>query len=379
MNPAGNSHLHFVQSIEPLHGGGLGRAALGLHEAFRAAGTDSLLVTTCGATPQTPGKPGISEFHRLGPAKLYYARGLQRDACALVADDAILHAHGFYVATNWILGREARRRNRPIVSHVHGFFEPWILARSRTRKRVARALFEDANARQTALWRALTDTEADQIRARGIRGPIVVAPNGVDLASDAEEAAIAQSRFTAPSRKRLVFLGRLHPKKGLDLLVPAWARHRSAARDWELIVAGPDELGYRATVEALAAGCGVQDSVVFTGTVREADKIALLRSADAFILPSRSEGFSVAVLEAMACRVPVAATRACNFPNLAVDGGGWLCDTTLGSVADVIGRVLASSDEERRDRGLAARRLVEQRYGWPRIARTILDACAAHC
>src|SRR5690606_20451436 len=86
------------------------------------------------------------------------------------------------VSTNWILGRAARRLGKAMVMHPHGMFEPWILQRSRGKKRIANFLFEDANFRQARLWRALTSQEADQIRARGITAPIVIAPNGVDPA-----------------------------------------------------------------------------------------------------------------------------------------------------------------------------------------------------
>lgn len=379
MTMRAGGHLHFVQSIEPLEGGGLGRAALELHDAIRAAGVASQLVATHGGKPQAPGHPGVEEFARSGPAKFYFAPELRREAGRLVAASAVVHAHGFYVATNWIVGGAARRLDRPLVCHAHGFFEPWILARSRARKRLVHLLFENANFRAARLWRALTGKEADQIRAQGIAAPIVVAANGVHLETFDAEPAADGAATAAKSRPRLLFLGRLHPKKGLDLLVPAWARSGAAARGWELVIAGPDELGHRAEIEALVREHGLAGSVSLPGVVTGAKKVALLRSADAFILPSRSEGFSVAILEAMACRVPVAATRECNFPELAREGGGWLCDATADSVAGTLRAILASSAEERRDRGAAARGLVERRYTWPTIVRTLLDACEQHC
>ncbi len=370
------SHLHFVQSVEPLEGGGLGRAAVDLHRSFRRAGADSRLVATHGGSPQFPGGEEIKEFRRTGPSKAYYAPGLRRDAGALVEPAAFVHAHGFYTAANWIVGRAARRLDRTLVAHVHGFFEPWILGRSRARKRLAHWLYEDANFRAARLWRALTTKEADQIRACGISAPIVVAPNGVDLeAFEAADPAVGRSSFAAPTRRRLLFLARLHPKKGLGLLVPAWAAATRERRDWELVVAGPDELGHRAEIETLATRLGLADSVRFVGTVGGADKVALLRSADAFILPSFSEGFSVAILEAMACGRPVAATHECNFPELASDGGGWLCPAEAGAMRRLVAEVLDTPRAELDQRGLTARRLIEERFTWPAISRILLDAC----
>ncbi|MGH8021655.1 MAG: glycosyltransferase [Opitutaceae bacterium] len=380
MMPEPARHLHFVQSIEPLQGGGLGRAALELHHAFIQQAATSSLVATHGSEPQARNDLSVREFRRAGPAMLYFSPDLRAASAPLVQGADIVHAHGLYTMAHWMLGSAARRQDRALVYHVHGFFEPWILARSRARKRLVHGLFEDANFKHARLWRALTSKEAEQIRAQGITAPIVVAANGIDLAAfDATSEAIASSPFAVKSRRRMLFLARLHPKKGLGLLIPAWARVRQEARDWELVIAGPDELGHLAEAQSLVKTHELENEIRFTGAVTGADKLALLRSADAFILPSHSEGFSVAILEAMACRVPVAATHACNFPELDTEGGGWLCQAEPEAVTKMLIQTLSTSDSERRDRGLAARRLVEQRYTWPSIARTILDACATHC
>ena len=167
----GLRHLHFTQSLEPLQGGGLGVSAVALHQNFLAAGLDSTLCATHGATPQFNGGR-IFEFARMKPGAIYYAPELKRRARQLAADADVVHGHGLYVGTNFILGDEARRQGKSLVYHVHGFFEPWILNRSRWKKQLAHWLFEDANFRQVKLWRALTSKEASQIRAYGIQAPV---------------------------------------------------------------------------------------------------------------------------------------------------------------------------------------------------------------
>lgn len=382
MYPSMNSqrHLHFVQSIEPLQGGGLGAAALQLASAMRDHGADAHLITTYGEKPQAPGNPIVTELKRSGPDRIYYSHGLLSTAKPLIKDFHVFHEHGFYVATSWLLGRQARKLGRPIVCHAHGFFEPWILARSHARKKAAHLLFEDANFRAASLWRALTAKEADQIRQQGIRAPIVVAANGIHLNElDADTEAIRNAKSGKKDRRRALFLARLHPKKGLDLLIQAWHRAGAAAAGWELIIAGPDELGHRAEMEHLTQSLGLTDSVRFVGPVTGAEKNALLRSADLFVLPSRSEGFSVAILEALASRIPVIATEACNFPELARDGGGWQTDVSVESITDSLSAAIQCGDLERQDRGRAARQLVEDRYTWPSITAAILDATRQHC
>jgi glycosyltransferase involved in cell wall biosynthesis len=294
----------------------------------------------------------------------------------LVADTDFMHGHGFYVAPNWILGCEARLQSKPLVYHPHGMFEPWILSRSRWKKRIAHWLFEDANFEHAGLWRALTSKEADQIRGLGIAAPIIVCPNGIRLQTFEGIPALRTATAAAKTRRSLLFLARLHPKKGLDLLLRAWCSIPQADRaGWRMVIAGPDELNHRAEIESLAATLGVENELVFTGEVSGDAKVRCLAEADAFVLPSRSEGFSVAILEAMACRLPVLATTACNFPELGTEGGGWCVDPSVEGIAGGLRGLFAADEAELTQRGNQGRALVERRYTWPEIARTLDEAC----
>lgn len=366
-------HLHFVQSTEALEGGGLGSATLALNAALNAAGRSSVVATTW--RRHLPAAPTIAA-KRIGPNRVFWAPSLLASSIDLVRRSAFIHGHGFYVATNWIFGREARRQQKPLVYHAHGIFEPWILARSQWKKRIAHLLFEDANFRYACLWRALTGKEADQIRARGIRAPIVVAPNGIDLDVFTDVPILRRRLANTKGSRSLLFLARLHPKKGLDLLLNAWAAISPSLREgWVINIAGPDELNHRGEIEALAASLDLSGQLNFTGTVRGHEKLSCLAEADAFVLPSRSEGFSVAILEAMACRLPVLATNACNFQELATDGGGWCVNPSVDGIKVGLESLLRASGVELMQRGAAARSLVESRYTWAKIAEDIDQAC----
>lgn len=367
------NHLHFVQSLEPLEGGGLGRAAYELHSALLERGVSSSLVTTTG-NGVDPEFQHCRQFPRRGPTKAFFSPDLRREAGALAENSDLLHGHGFYVSTNWLLGTEARKRNKPLVYHPHGMFEPWILQNSRWKKKAAHLLFENRNFSAARLWRALTGKEADQIREQGITAPVVVAPNGIHLPPFDNVKAPARGE-----RKRLLFLGRIHPKKGLDLLADAWGALHEEYPDWELVIAGPDEGGHLADITERSRRAGGADRITYTGSVTGDEKVRLLKSADLFVLSSYSEGFSVAVLEALACGVPVLLTNACNFPELARGGAGWECVPDPYSLIDTLEESLSASDAERRQRGAAGRRMVESHYTWDAIARTILDACEEHC
>ena len=366
-------HLHFVQSTEPLDGGGLGRAAWELSDALRLIGLKSSLVTTGGSMEQ---RPGLEVYSRFGPAKAFYAPALNRVARTRVAEAHVIHGHGFYVWPNWVFGREVRHQHKLFVYHVHGMFEPWILARSTWKKRIAHWLFEDANFTYAGLWRALTIKEADQIRTQGITAPIVVCPNGIELSTFGEVSQMRAGINATKSKRSLLFLARLHPKKGLDLLVSAWAAISKQLRaGWRIVIAGPDELNHCSEVQALARRLDVSADLEFVGEVSGEAKLRCLAEADAFVLPSRSEGFSVAILEAMACKLPVLATTACNFPELAQNGGGWCVEANVDGIKQGLVSLLGTTDRERAQRGDAARSLVEAQYTWPRIAATIDHSC----
>lgn len=376
-------HLHFTQSLEPLQGGGLGTSTVALHRRMLQQGLDSRLCATYAQRPQRPDNY-IYEFRRVGPGFLYWAPQMFIRAEELVKQTDVVHGHGLYVGPNQAFGHAARRSGKPLVYHVHGMFEPYILNRARWKKRLAHWLFEESNFEHARLWRALTPKEADQIRACGIRAPIMVVPNGLDLAQFSTEDRMnggSHSRC-APTLKekcRLVFLGRLHPKKGLDMLLSAWARLNRFHHEWELLIAGPDEHGYQADLERAVDNLDLKGSVKFVGPVVGVDKIALLQSADLFILPSYSEGFPMSLLEAMACEVPVIATTACNFPDISERQAGWECAACRSEVLQALETALQADAQERAQRGQHGRRLVEERYSWPPLIQRLSDACRAYC
>ena len=376
------NHLHFTQSLEPLQGGGLGRAALDLHLQLLQDGMVSRLVATR-ASDFDRNWPETIQYPRRGPSKAYFSGGLGRDAESLLAGMDVVHGHGFYVFPNWAIGGRAISKQKSLVYHPQGMFEPWILRRSRWKKRLVSVLFEQRNMARCRLWRALTNREADQIRQQGFKAPIVVAPNGVRLEDYDTPPPAGAPTLLLPGRamqkKKLVFMARLHPKKGLDLLVPAWTKLKEYHPTWELLIAGPNEDGYQSTVETMIRELGVDSATTLVGSVTGIAKQALLKNADLFILPSYSEGFPVSVLEAMACRVPVIGSHGCNFEELETEGGGWLCNADIDSVHKALRNALQVSDAERKERGETARKLVERRYTWPRIASAIRENCTHHC
>jgi glycosyltransferase involved in cell wall biosynthesis len=231
---------------------------------------------------------------------------------------------------------------------------------------VERPYFDRALAMQ-----ALTEVEADQCRRFGIKAPVRVLPNGVDL------AAVDHRREPRDLRRQLglpetsvvfLFLGRVFPKKGLGLLIKAFVRLLETGADASLVVAGHDGgSGYLRQLEWLAQLSGAAGRIRFVGEVTGEEKFETLRGADVFVLSSYSEGLPVAVLEAMACGRPVVITRNCNVPEVENCNAGWLVDASVESVFEGLEHAF-SSRQERQRRGSNARRLVADRFTWAQIA-----------
>lgn len=358
-----SNHLHFVQSIDPLFGGGLGTAAMGLSSAMRQVGLNSELVATV-ESKEHPIIDGVHTYKRTGPRPLYFSTGMWRSASELVEHSDFVHAHGLHVFPNALFGALAKSKSKQLVIHAHGFFDPWILQRSKAKKKLAYLLFERRNFLYAKYWRALTGKESDQIVAAfpHASGKTIVVPNGISLASvDSAVAKYGNSPFS-PQHKTIFLMSRLHPKKGIQLFLNVWSRLYSEWPDWRVVIAGPDEGGFASKLLAQTRAHDMCSSVEFVGPIVGPRRFSYFAHADIFALPSYSEGFPMTLVESSACGVPAIFTDQCNFPELASSGGGWECLPSEDSLAEALRRALQCSSAERLQRGQNARKLVEARY-----------------
>jgi glycosyltransferase involved in cell wall biosynthesis len=304
----------------------------------------------------------------LGPRSLGWSPGLGR-RLALERWD-VVHLHGLFTWPSVAVRGWGRRTGGPVVIAPHGMLEPWALSRSSWKKRLFSAIVEDANLRSTACLHALCADEAANIRRLGWKRPIAVIPNGVCL----EDAKLHlndpdfDERFGIEAGKRvLLFLSRIHPKKGLSPLLHAWKAVERQSSGWDLVIAGPDQLGHERDMRALVVKLGIERNVRFIGPIYGGEKRAALAAAAAFVLPSYSEGFSMAVLEALSWRVPAVVTRACNF-DVSAFGGGWVTEPEAGPLSETLRDVLLSTPERLSAMGERGRAQVELKYTWPTVA-----------
>jgi len=271
--------------------------------------------------------------------------------------------------------RWAARTRRPYIVAPHGMLDAWALANSAWKKRIAAALFERRHLEGAACLHALCASEADSIRAYGLRNPICIVPNGVDLPAPGSIPATAPwAGHGADDRRVLLFLGRLHPKKGLRALLDGWAA--AAPANWRLVIAGWDQGGHQAELESQVDRLNLRDAVRFTGPLHGPAKAAAYGHASGFILPSVSEGLPMTILEAWAHGVPVLMTDACNLPEGFAANAAIRIPTDSDGLARSLLHFTAMTDTERIDLGRRGRDLAAGRFQWARIARELLGVYA---
>jgi glycosyltransferase involved in cell wall biosynthesis len=253
--------------------------------------------------------------------------------------------------------------------------EPWALSYKGWKKRFYYNLFEKSALQSASAIQALASSEAEQLKLLGLNLPTFVASNGVNR-QDFEklpDPELFYQKFPQTRDKTLIlFLGRIDPKKGLDLLAAAFRRVHEQFLNTHLIVAGPDNVGFLPVVQDYFTNAGCIDAVTFTGMLTDTIKCAALAAADLYVAPSYSEGFSMSVLEGMASGLPCVITKECNFPEAAAAKAAYVVDVDASAIAEAIIQCL-EEPEKARAMGEHARQFILARYTWDKIATNLIN------
>jgi glycosyltransferase involved in cell wall biosynthesis len=280
----------------------------------------------------------------------------------------LLHLHSLYLFHDWAAGGLALKLGKPYLVRPHGSLDPYIHRRRRLKKAFFDLWFQN---RILAGAAAIHYTAEDEMRLAQpfVQGaPGVVIPNGLDPADYAGLPPKGRFRARHPEigdRQILLFLGRVNFKKGLDIL--ARAVGRLARQDLHLVIAGPDG-GYLAETRRFVADAGIADRTTFTGMLAGEEKLAAFADASLFLLPSYSENFGIAVVEAMACGLPVLISDRVNiWREVVADGAGRAAPCDPAAFAEHITAMLGEP-ESLAAMGAAGRAAVARRYNWASIA-----------
>lgn len=312
--------------------------------------------------------------------RLYRSPKMGRALAASLPSFDIVHLHSVFLWPMSVAARIARAQGVPYILSPHGMLVDALIRRkARLFKTAWIALFEQENIAAAAVLHLTAQIEAEEFRKLGLAAQrLEVIPNGLDFPPEAAQAKRGSiAARPAAIKWRIVSLGRLNWKKGLERLIEAMAY----VPDAELVLAGNDEDHYRVVLERLARRRGLSDRVFYTGALYDARKWSLLRSADLFVMPSYSENFGLAALEAMACGVPVVVTPQVGLARDIEDAAAGL---VVAGEPEVLGAALAHllSAPERRARMGAAGRVAAGRYSWSQIAKRmekVYGDCASGC
>lgn len=336
-------------------------------------------------------------FPFIGPRAFAWSPDM--DTALDQAHPDVVALQGLWQYSSIATRRQWRLNGIPYVISPRGMLDKWALANSRWKKVLASFAFESAVMCNAACIHALCKAEADSIRAYGLKQRIEIVPNGVHL----PEGLTTEDTEHTEKKKRLLFLGRIHPKKGLVGALRAWADIQNSkpkiqnSKQWQFVIAGWDQGGHEeelcALCDELGLGAGFSPTydgiwrtpqkskfqklkaispevadVVFWGPAFGKEKETLLRTSEAFILPSLSEGLPMSVLEAWAFGLPVVMTPECNLPEGFVGGASLEIQNVPGKFQTGLRALLEMSDIERRGMGRRGRKLVEEKFTWPKVA-----------
>lgn len=368
MSTAPLSVLHVAEDLSPAAGGvpavvrQLSRrtSELGAQVAVLHVRGDGSDLAGCAQVISSPAAP-IARAWAYSPE---LPRRLARALHQLKQQRGVAHVHGVWSAAQLAASRLAAGAGVPSVLSAHGMLEPWLWNRQGLRVKWKKQLYWRAiGARGLArvtIIHAITSLERDHLSRLFPDNEIIVIPNAVEL-PDAPEPATPEG-----TGRTILFLGRLEPKKGVDILIKAFAA-AGLGRDWVLQIAGPPwSPRYASELVRLARETGLHERVHFLGQVAGERKAALLSQAWVLVAPSHSEVAGLVNLEAAGHRVPAITTFETGLDDWR-EGGGMLVSPTTTDVASALLAASRWTNEERIERGLSSRRLVARRYSWDAV------------
>ncbi len=288
------------------------------------------------------------------------------------SDYDLLHSHTLFSPLNALVHRICQWRNLPYVMTPHGMLEPWALAYKAWKKKGYYRLVEQGALRSAAAIHALTLTEVDQLRDLGLESPVLI-PNGIHR-QQFEQLPSPQLLYDAfphlQGKSLILFLGRIDPKKGLDLLAQAYAQVATVYPNTHLVIAGPDSINFLPMARGYfeQAGCG--NRFTFTGMLNGKLKFAALAAAQIYVAPSYSEGFSMSILEGMASALPCVFTTGCNFSEAAQANVAYEVAIDGDAIANALIKCLQQPHQAQM-MGQKAQQFIFDHYDWNSIAKRL--------
>lgn len=271
----------------------------------------------------------------------------------------IIHNHGLWMMPNVYAGNACLNSNCQLMFSPHGAMSPRALGINAFKKAVFWKLLQGSAVKAAACFHATAESEYSDIRKLGFKQPICIIPCGVNMMPLEEK----QNR----KRRQLLYLARIHPIKGVDNLLQAWQAVENKFPDWDLVIAGPDNGGYLAEMQALAEKLQLR-RIVFRGPLFGEEKFQAYREASLYVLPTHSENFGITVAEALAAGTPTIVTRGAPWAGLVEHRAGWWIEVGVDPLVTCLEQALSASPQQLNEMGEAGHKWMERDFSWARIS-----------
>lgn len=275
----------------------------------------------------------------------------------------LIHINGIWTPQNYLFQNVAQKIGIKVLLSPHGMLEPYILNRNSLKKKVALFLYQRQAIITADFLLATANSELLNFRKLGFTRPAGVVPNGLSIAGIEKKKLIPSEG----SHLKILFLSRIHPKKGIELLIEAMYRLKD--QKIRLVIAGAGNADYMEELRQLTIKRKVENKIVFVGGVYDKDKWELYAQADLFVLPTYSENFGLVVIEALAAGIPVITTKGTPWQELETFKCGWWIDMSIGALAKAILEAKNKSSVELHKMGERGRNLVIEKYDSKVIAK----------
>lgn len=304
------------------------------------------------------------------PGFMLYSQEAKRALLTRKAD--VLHMEALWrFPHRWMVDWKKRHNDKPLVCSPHGMLDPYIIQSQGKIKRIISNLFFQKGLEAVDCYHALCQKELEDIRAYGLKQPVAIIPNGINLPDRTKVYTRKDSKL------HLLYLGRLHRKKGVDILLKAVTElkneHPESLNKWHIDLVGWDHENCKAELEKIVNEGQLKDFVTFHGGLFGEDKLRMYATSDAYILPSHGEGLPMTVLEAWSWHLPVIMTPYCNIPEGFDAGAAIKVDNNISSVKNGLMTLFAMDDEQRKDIGNKGFGLVSEKFTWDASAKKMIQ------
>jgi glycosyltransferase involved in cell wall biosynthesis len=328
---------------------------------------DNVIITDITKTPAEFNQKVTIESAKSKSSFLNVSNDISKKMKRIECD--LFHGNGLWQFPVYAMSKVAFKRNIPYIISPHGMLEPWSLKQGEIKKKIALKLFQYRDITNATCIHATAVMEKEQIRKLGFRNPIAVIPNGIRLEDFPNNQPIKKQ-----TKKTVLFLSRIHPKKGIENLIDAWIALESEDKsNWSVTIVGNGELDYINQLQDKIAKNNLSEAIVIKGPVFGNDKIELYRNANLFVLPTSSENFGIVIAEALASFTPVITTKGTPWEDLQTYNCGLWIDLGIEPLKIALEKMLSTSQKDLDLMGMNGRKLIESKYSMESVAIKMLQ------